>query len=774
MTDVAIRVTLAAFVHSPQQHIMIKYPDSIQLSQHEKGYFMHDIAPLIYDLAVMLGLASIVIVIFQRIKQPIVLGYLVAGMVIGPYTPPYGLVSDVENIKILSELGVIFLMFSLGLEFSFQKLTKVGFSASVIGTIEVVLMVVIGFSAGWFLGWSYYDCLFLGAALSISSTTIIIKAIEELHLKTKRFAEIIFGTLVIEDLLAILLLVALSTIVLTKNILFMGMVLATGKLILVVGSWFIIGYFMMPTIFRKIAKYVNHETLTIIAVALCLFLVCVAASLHYSTALGAFIMGSILAETHLVHRIEYLIRPIRDIFAAVFFVSIGMLIDPAIIVQNWGVVLFLAAITIFGKLLTTSMGGLLTGQSVNTSVRVGFSMAQIGEFSFIIVGLGEVLKVIDHKLYPIVVAVSGITTFTTPYLIRFSGIMGSYLETHMPEKTKYFLNSYSAWVYRTQVSSQDDPWIGSITMRLFINGLIVAIIFTLTNYYVMPRLMLFAEQTWLMNTLGLLIATLCSLPFIWGMLFFFKSTRMPNYAANRLNPIVFMAWLLTLFEVTVLGIVYFHTFITVMIFLAIASVFLGFTYRRLEKSYHWFEQQLINNIKPDEKSDAIRYAELAPWDTHLVEVEVGESAYLTNKTLKECGLREKYGINIVAILHGSRVIPAPRGKERIVGDDKLVVLGNDEQIDAFKEAIASASAIVEPKHLLSDFTLKAFLLDEGNSLVGKTIRKSKVRELFNGMVVGLERDNVRVLNPNPDMVLQPDDLLLIVGMEEKLRDADLG
>ncbi|MHB1220471.1 MAG: cation:proton antiporter domain-containing protein, partial [Gammaproteobacteria bacterium] len=745
-----------------------------QLSQHEKGYFMHDIAPLIYDLAVMLGLASIVIVIFQRIKQPIVLGYLVAGMVIGPYTPPYGLVSDVENIKILSELGVIFLMFSLGLEFSFQKLTKVGFSASVIGTIEVVLMVVIGFSAGWFLGWSYYDCLFLGAALSISSTTIIIKAIEELHLKTKRFAEIIFGILVIEDLLAILLLVALSTIVLTKNILFMGMVLATGKLILVVASWFIIGYFMMPTIFRKIAKYINHETLTIIAVALCLFLVCVAASLHYSTALGAFIMGSILAETHLVHRIEYLIRPIRDIFAAVFFVSIGMLIDPAIIVQNWGVVLFLAAITIFGKLLTTSMGGLLTGQSVNTSVRVGFSMAQIGEFSFIIVGLGEVLKVIDHKLYPIVVAVSGITTFTTPYLIRFSGIMGSYLETHMPEKTKYFLNSYSAWVYRTQVSSQDDPWIGSITMRLFINGLIVAIIFTLTNYYVMPRLMLFAEQTWLMNTLGLLIATLCSLPFIWGMLFFFKSTRMPNYAANRLNPIVFMAWLLTLFEVTVLGIVYFHTFITVMIFLAIASVFLGFTYRRLEKSYHWFEQQLINNIKPDEKSDAIRYAELAPWDTHLVEVEVGESAYLTNKTLKECGLREKYGINIVAILHGSRVIPAPRGKERIVGDDKLVVLGNDEQIDAFKEAIASASAIVEPKHLLSDFTLKAFLLDEGNSLVGKTIRKSKVRELFNGMVVGLERDNVRVLNPNPDMVLQPDDLLLIVGMEEKLRDADLG
>lgn len=735
---------------------------------------MHDIAPLIYDLAIMLGLASIVIVLFQRIRQPVVLGYLVAGMVIGPYTPPYGLVSDVENIKILSELGVIFLMFSLGLEFSFQKLTKVGFSASVIGTLEVVLMVVIGFASGWFLGWSYYDCLFLGAALSISSTTIIIKAIDELHLKTKRFAEIIFGTLIIEDLLAILLLVALSTVVLTKNVFSMGMVFATGKLILVVGSWFIIGYFLMPTIFRKIAKYINHETLTIISVALCLTLVCIAASLHYSTALGAFIMGSILAETHLVHRIEHLIRPIRDIFAAVFFVSIGMLIDPAVIVQNWGVVFFLALVTIFGKLVTTSIGGLLTGQSVNTSVRVGFSMAQIGEFSFIIIGLGELLKVIDPKLYPIVVAVSGITTFTTPYLIRFSAVIGSYLETHMPEKTKYFLNSYSAWVYRTQVSSQGDSWIGGITMRLLINGLIVVIIFTLTYHYAMPRLMLFTEETWLMNTLGLLTAILCSLPFIWGMLFFFKSARMPNYAAMRLNPIVFMVWLLTLFEVTVLGIVYFHSFITVMLFLAIALVFLGFTYHRLEKSYHWFEKQLINNIKQEQKSDAIRYAELAPWDTHLVEVEVGESAYLTNKTLKECALREKYGINIVAILHGSRVIPAPRGKERIVGDDKLIVLGNDEQIDAFKEAIASASAVVEPKHLLSDFTLKAFLLAEGDSLVGKTIRKSKVRELFNGMVVGLERDNVRILNPNPTMVLQPDDLLLIVGTEEKLKDADLG
>lgn len=730
---------------------------------------MHALAPLIYDLAIMLGSAGIVVLLFQRIHQPIVLGYLVAGMIVGPYTPPHALVSDIPNIEILSGLGVIFLMFSLGLEFSFHKLTRVGFSATVTGVIEVLLMMVIGYMTGFLMGWPYYDSLFLGAALSISSTTIIIKAIDELNLKTKRFAELIFGVLIVEDLLAILLLVALSTVVLTNNVLSMDMLFATIQLILVVGGWFIVGYFLVPTLFRKIATYISQETLTIISVALCLTLACIAASFHYSTALGAFIMGSIMAETTLVHRIENLIRPIRDIFAAVFFISVGMLIDPKVIIDNWSIVILLSLVTIFGKIITTSLGAFLTGQSLNTSVRVGFGMAQVGEFSFIIAALGLSLKVTSAKLYPLIVAVSAITTFTTPYLIRLSGYIGSSLEKNMPERVKYFLESYSTWVYRAQTTSQQNQMFSKILMRLIVNGIIVAIIFKLAHYLFFFKYKLLSEQSWLSNTSSLILVLAISSPFIWGMLFSYKVFKMPEYAKTYLNPIVFIIWLLTLSEISTLSIVYFKSWVTILILLTIAISFFILSYRHLEKSYHWFEQQLIRNIGAKTSNAQSRYEQLAPWDTHLVEIEVGEQSAFNDKTLSECQIRQNYGVNVVAICHGSRVIPAPRGDEKIISHDKLIVLGNDQQIDAFRKQVeAKASEIEESGSFLNDFTLRAILLEGAHPLIGKTIRDSKIREYVNGIVVGLERDNSRILNPTSDTVLKTDDLLLIVGEIDKI------
>jgi len=381
---------------------------------------MHSLPPLIHDLAVMLVVAGIVTLLFQRIRQPIVLGYLIAGIIVGPYTPPHAFVTDIPNIKILSELGVIFLMFSLGLDFSFKKLSHVGFSATITGFFEVVLMTLLGFAVGQLIGWSFYDSLFLGAAIAISSTTIIIKAIEELGLMRKRFAELIFGVLIVEDLLAVILIAGLSTVVLTQNVLSLEMLQATGKLILVVTSWFIFGGYLIPKLLRKIMRYANEETITIVSIGLCLFLVSVAAHFQYSPALGAFIMGSILAETPLIDRIHNLIKPIRDIFAAVFFISIGMLMDPMVIIQNWPIVLLISVVTIVGKLVTTSCGTLISGQSLKTSLRIGFGMAQVGEFSFIIIGLGMSLNVVSNSLYPIIVAIAVITAFTTPYLIRFS------------------------------------------------------------------------------------------------------------------------------------------------------------------------------------------------------------------------------------------------------------------------------------------------------------------------------------------------------------------
>lgn len=731
---------------------------------------MHELAPLIYDLAIMLGVAGIVILLFQRIHQPVVLGYLIAGIIIGPYTPPRSLVSDIPSIQTLSELGVIFLMFSLGLEFSFQKLVRVGFSAFVTGFIEVVLMLLIGLGVGELMGWSLYDSLFLGAALAISSTTIIIKAIDELKLKTKRFAELVFGVLIVEDLFAILLLAGLSTLVATHSFFSMEMLSAGGRLILVVGGWFLFGYFLVPPLFRKIARYISQETLTIISVALCLLLVCIAVRFHYSTALGAFIMGSILAETILIKRIEKLMEPIRDIFAAVFFISVGMLINPTVIVDHWQAVLLISLITVFGKLLTTGLGALLTGQSLTTSVRVGFSMAQVGEFSFIIAALGASLNVTSNKLYPIIVAVSGITTFTTPYLIRFSGYLSTALEKHLPDQTKYFLSQYSAWVYRAQTTARQNPFLGSVSVRIVVNGIMVAIIFTVIDNLIYPQFMLYEEDSWLSNVIRLLLAIGISSPFIWGMLFSFRVVKFPDYARIYLNPAVFVIWLITLSEIIILGILYFQAWSTLLIFGLLAIGFFAISYRQLEKSYEWFETQLVSNITQSGKPQQVKYEELAPWDTHLIEVEIGENSSFVGKALGECDIRKLYGVNVVAISHGSRVIAAPRGEERIVANDKLIVLGTDDQIDAFRMQAELTDHDIPQKNFLEDFGLKSILLAPENPLVGKTIRTSCIREQINGLVVGLERDGNRILNPDPDTELKADDLLLIVGELEKIYD----
>jgi len=732
---------------------------------------MHDLAPLIYDLTVMLGVAGLVVLIFQRIKQPVVLGYLVAGMIIGPYTPPYSFITDLANVKILSELGVIFLMFSLGLEFSFHKLTKVGFSALITGLIDVSFMLGLGYCTALLLGWSGRDPLFLGAAMAISSTTIIFKAMGELGLKTKRFADVIFGVLIVEDLLAILLLVALSTMVVTKNVNFTTLLFAGLKLVLVVGGWIIFGYFLLPSFFRRLETYISQETLTIVAVALCLLLVSIAAHFHYSTALGAFIMGSILAETVLVHRIEEIIVPIRDIFGAIFFIAVGMLIDPAIIIEQWYAILLIIVMLMLGKVFIISFGTFLTGHNAKTAIRAGFGMAQIGEFSFIIATLGLALNVINDKLYPIIVAVSCITTFTTPYMIRLSGTLSQQVDKLMPERIKFFLDRYSAWAYRVQTSSAQKSLLGSVTLSVITNGITIAIIFTLIDKYFYPYMYTIVLKHKSAKIIAELTAIILSSPFIWGMLFSHRSAHFPEYAKKTLNPIVFLIWLVTLAELVFLSLVYFHTWLTTAIFLVIVIVFFTIAYRHLEKSYHWFEGQLVKNIKK-QKIIPSRHSQLSPWDTHLVEIEVGDLSPFVNQTLGDAHIRELYGVNIVAIRRGHHTIIAPRGQEILHDNDKLFVLGNDEQIDLFRNAATLVSTEIENKDHLSDFALKPILISLNHPFVGKSIRDSKIRETFNALVVGIERGNSHLLNPHPETVIQLDDILLLVGEDKKLQDLD--
>lgn len=728
---------------------------------------MHELAPLIKDLTIILGVAGLVTLLFQKIRQPVVLGYLFAGIIIGPYTPPHGLISDTPNIKILSELGVIFLMFSLGLEFSFHKLKRVGFSASITGLVEVAFMLLIGLATGKLMNWSFYDSLFLGAALAISSTTIIIKALEELKLKTKRFAEIVFGVLIVEDLLAILMMVGLSTLVMTNNIFSGAMLLAIAKLILVIGGWFLIGYFVVPTLIRKVMHYISEETLTIVSIALCLCLVWIADIFHYSTALGAFIMGSILAETPLVHRIEELIKPVRNIFAAVFFVSVGMLIDPKIIWQELPVVLLICAVTVVGKLITTGLGAFLTGQSVNNSLRIGFSMAQIGEFSFIIASLGVSLNVTSSSLYPVIVAVSAITTFTTPYLIQFSGYLGHKLDEQLPSKTKYWLESYSSWIYRLLSNKKQQPVYRKATIRFAVSSILVGIIFTAIEIGLMPKLAIFLEKIWIAKLVSWLIAILLSSPFVWGMLGAFRFDTKSSSSANNRSAI-YIAWLFTLLELSILSFAYFDTWLITLFILLVAIIFFKTLYKHLDKSYHWFEKQLVKNLNKKELVKH-RYEQLAPWDTHFVEIDVNAKSRLVNKTLETLQLRQQFGINIVAIYRDSVVILSPTKNEIIQSHDKLILLGNDEQIENFKQAYIQQAPQMESIDLLKEFDIKTLLVERESSLVGKSIRQSKLREQTQSIVVGLEREGNQLLNPDSNIALKENDLLFIVGKAEKLR-----
>lgn len=726
---------------------------------------MHELAPLIKDLAIILLVAGMVTLIFQRIRQPVVLGYLVAGLIIGPHSPPHAFVNDVPNIQVLADLGVIFLMFSLGLDFSFHKLTKVGFSVGMIGSIEVILMLLIGFAAGQAIGWDFYSSLFLGAALSISSTTIIIKALDELKLRTRRFADLIFGVLIVEDLLAILILVALSLAVSTKHLFSYGILWAVAKLLLVVGSWFLIGYFCIPLMMRRMSRYISDETLTIVSVGLCLILVVIASEFHYSLALGAFIMGSILAETPQAHRIETLVRPVRDIFAAVFFVSVGMLMDPVVIIQHWPMVLLITAVTILGKILTSTVGALFTGQGLNTSLKVGFGMAQVGEFSFIIVGLGVVLHAVNSDIYPIIVAVSAITTFTTPYLIQVSGRAANLLEAKLPQGLKYLVESYTSWVYRALSGAETNRIYRKAVTRFLINALIIAILFTVFEQLILPMIESYFQQVWIAKALGWLLVLLLASPSIWAMLFVFKFASAKKRSFNA--PMI-IAWVLTFYEISFLSLTYFDTWKTSLAFMLIAISGFVILYRYMERSYHWFENRLINNLgQADTESLGQQLKELAPWHTHLVEISISQDSNLAGKSLQELQLRQRYNINVIAIQRGQHSILVPSATERLYPFDQLAVIGNDEGIDRFKE-IAEQKVSEQFGGDLKSLRLKAISLTDQHPLIGQSIRDASINGLLGGLVVGLERSGKRILNPDSSSMLEQDDLLLVAGYDEPL------
>jgi len=524
---------------------------------------MHSI-PLIQDLAIILATAGIVTLLFRAIRQPVVLGYVVSGILVGPHATSRSLVQDLPSIQAWSELGVIFLMFSLGLEFTFKKLARVGPAAGCTAFFEVPTMLFLGFSTGQLLGWGFMDSVFLGGILSISSTTIIVKAFDELGIKSSRFAETVLGVLIVEDLVAVLLLVGLSTVAATQTVAAGELLTAAGNLILVVGSWLVIGRVLVPTFFRFAGRGLQDETLTILACGCCLTLVALATHLNYSSALGAFIMGSILAETKEVKRIEHLIHPLKNVFGAVFFVSVGMLVDPRIILDNWLEVALITLVLMSGKTVAATFGALLSGQPVQQSVQVGFSLAQIGEFSFIIAALGKSLGVTSGKLYPIAVAVSAITTFLTPYSIKLSIPVAAGVERHLPEWLRQSLYRYKLRLQLLKRLVRFSIWCTTATL-----------IFLILAYYEFPE-----GQPPLVRW-G--VVTLLCTPFYLGMV-------------RSFYPIRIIGWIAVSLWLTLVSDLFLPWQHSLPGGLALTFILLFAFYRKIKASFTQFAQQFVSDL----------------------------------------------------------------------------------------------------------------------------------------------------------------------------------
>lgn len=738
---------------------------------------MH-LAPLIRDLAVILGVAAVVTFLFRRIKQPVVLGYIIAGLIVGPFTPTLfsiTSVSDRPSVAVWAELGVIFLMFTVGLEFSFRKMARDGITSVLAAAIEISFMIFVGFECGELLGWPRMDSLFLGCMLAISSTTIIVKTVEELGMKSRRFVEGVFGILIIEDLAAILILVALSSVAIKHS--FGGWELAqtAGKLAFVVAVWVLVGLFVVPRFIRSVGRHGNDEMLVVVSLGLCLSLVAISASLNYSVALGAFIMGSILAESTESRRIEHLVRPLRDVFGAVFFVTVGMMIDPRLLLANIGTIIAITATLMIGKIVALTFGSLATGRSLAHSVQTGFSMAQIGEFSFVIATLGQTSGIISKSVYPVIVAVSILTTFTTPYMIRASEKVGPALERRLPPRWRDVLAAYQGWVERRQADASAGDAVRRGAVRWASSVIVVILVFTVIGGFVRPWIRDFITDPLAAALAGWGAAIAAAAPFIWQMLSAFRATRNDDTRTGLPGlSLLFVSRLATILVVGILSMEFFVTSIALLLTVLVSGVFYLAFSKQLDGSYAWFESQFKDNIHKPETGGGVSAGlphHLAPFNARLAQIKLHADAPLCGKRLIDAGLRESYGVNVVAIQRGTRTIVAPMAHELLFPEDQLLVLGEEEKIESLRPELErpKASVPLEGGSGLEAYKLRQLQLAQGSPLVGRTIKDARIREDYGCLVVGVDRAGEQILNPKSDLTLAVGDRLWLVGSVEALR-----
>lgn len=732
---------------------------------------MAHLPELIRDLGFILITAAFVTLLFKRLKQPVVLGYLLAGFFLSPNFPFFIHVQDTQSVHIWAEIGVIFLLFGLGLEFSFKKLSRVGRSAGITAFVEAVFMLGIGFLTGKLIGWNSIDSLYLGGVLSISSTTIIVRAFEELGMKGKKFVSLVFGILIVEDLIAILLLVLLTTVAVSNTLSGSELATATFKLGFFLTLWFLVGIYVIPNLLNAIRKLLTPETTVVLALALCLTMVIVATSVGFSAPLGAFIMGSILAETKEGKNIEHLINPIKDLFSAVFFVSVGMMINIESLYTYADVILLITVVTIVGKIFSTTIGALLSGQSLKTSMYAGMSLAQIGEFSFIIATLGLTLKVTSDFLYPIAVAVSAITTFTTPYLIKHSHSLYDIISSRLPQGLKDQLTHYeSTFTHKSDVGVFGLLW-RAYGIRILLNVTIVVGIALFTEQVLLKYLFTLNTQSRDIPGIGAIISIVLSAPFLWAIIFGApaqSSLSDTGHISKLRGLLVGVTIARVLLGVTlILGLISRFTqmhssyLVAFLIIVAVAIIFRKY----IEPFYQSIEERFMYNLNEKEREELALQKNrpvLAPWDAVMSEFTVSPNSLIVGKTLQESELKEKFGVTIALIERGHKKIMAPGRDTLLMPHDLLYLIGTDTELSGAKRVIEASDFHAEPPEH-ANYGLESFTLSKHSTYIDKSIRECGIREKIEGLIVGVERDGKRFLNPDSGMILKAGDLLWVVA-----------
>lgn len=745
---------------------------------------MAEIPHLIQDLALILMVAGLVTLLFKKLRQPLVLGYIVAGFLVSPHMPYLMSVVDKADIQTWADIGVMFLLFSLGLDFSFKKILKMGM-APVIAAITIIFcMMALGTGVGTLFGWSRMNCLFLAGMLAMSSTTIIYKALDDLGLRQQRFAGLVMSVLILEDVLAIVMMVMLSTIARGANPDGSMMIESVGKIVFFLVLWFVVGIFLIPPFLRKTRRLMNDETLVVVALGLCCAMAVLSTTVGFSSAFGAFVMGSILAETIEADKITMVVEPVKNLFGAIFFVSVGMLVDPAILVSYAVPILVLVLTILVGQAIFGTMGFMLSGQPLKTAMRCGFSMAQIGEFAFIIASLGLSLRVISDFLYPVVVAVSVITTFLTPYMMKAAIPCYEIMERRLPRKWIRRLDHMGAIHHTTQ--TEDNHWRAllkamawNVVIYSILSVAVVAIMLSLFLPF-MRRLLPGWELHWWANGItGILTVAMIS-PFLRSMIM--KKNHSEEFKAlwteSRLNRLPLIFTVLVRVAIGAGFIFYICNYLSrfqnaLIITIALVVILLMALSRRLKHRSIRLERLFVQNLRSRDieaqvsgKRRPLFEGHLLDRDIHISEFIVPVDSLWAGKTLAQLKLGNRFGVHVSSILRGSHRINIPDGNMMLFVGDKLQAIGNDEQLNIMNAAMQAELLPEDADIEHREMKLQKLVITADSPLVGKTLKESNVRQRYNFMVVGVEEGQKNLTMINPNRRFEVGDIVWVVGEEK--------